>query len=280
MIYTIENETLRCEIDDFGAQLHALTCKTNGRDYLWSGDPAVWYGQAPILFPIVGQLIDNRFCYRGERYTMPKHGLARKLPFTLDSIRASEAVFRLDSSAETRKSYPFDFSLYAAFSLNGAALTNRLTVVNRTDGELLFSLGAHPAFNCAIGDRLVFEVAETVSAEKIDKENLLRPERFPVLEDARELTLTEDLFSEDALILSGLRSRSVELTGAHALKFTFGDCPFLGIWAKPGAPYVCIEPWFGVNDDHTPRADFSEKRGIRRIEKGERFSYAWTAEIL
>ena len=280
MLHTIENEALRCEIDALGAQLHALHCKTNGKDYLWRGDPAIWYGQAPILFPIIGQLIDNCFRYRGARYTMPKHGLARKLPFALDSISETQAVFRLDSSAETRKSYPFDFSLYAAFSLDGAALTNRLTVVNRTDGPLFFSLGAHPAFNCALGDRLVFEQAETVSAEKIDKENLLRPERFPVLDNARELTLTKDLFSEDALILSGLRSKSVELTGDYALRFTFGDCPFLGLWAKPGAPYVCIEPWFGINDDHTPRADFSEKRGIQRIEKGETFSYAWTAEIL
>ncbi|MBR4727874.1 MAG: aldose 1-epimerase family protein [Clostridia bacterium] len=280
MLYTIENDALRCEIDTQGAQLHALTSKQTGKDYLWRGDPAIWYGQAPILFPIIGQLIDNSYCFEGRRYTMPKHGLARKLPFTLDSIGASQAVFRLDSSEETRASYPFDWSLYAAFSLDGAALTNRLTVVNRTNGPMLFSVGAHPAFNCAIGDRLVFEQAETVSAEKIDKENLLRPERFPVLENARELVLTKDLFNDDALILSGLRSRSVELTGEHALKFTFGDCPFLGIWAKPGAPYVCIEPWYGINDDHTPRADFSEKRGIQRLEQGETFSFAWTAEIL
>ena len=28
--------------------------------------------------------------------------------------------------------------------------------------------------------------------------------------------------------------------------------PHLGIWAKPGAPFVCIEPWFSYNDaDYT-----------------------------
>lgn len=280
MLYAIENDTLRCEISSDGAQLHALRSKQTGKDYLWCGDPAIWYGQAPILFPIIGQLIDNAYFWRGVRYTMPKHGLARKLPFAAETIEPARAIFRLDSSEETKKSYPFDFTLLAEFSLAGAALTNRLTVINRADGPLPFSLGAHPAFNCAIGDRLVFEQPETVSAEKIDKENLLRPERFPVLDHSRTLVLTKDLFNEDALILSGLRSRAVELTGDHALRFTFGDCPFLGIWAKPGAPYVCIEPWFGINDDHTPRSDFSEKRGIQLLPQGETFSYAWTAELL
>ena len=65
----------------------------------------------------------------------------------------------------------------------------------------------------------------------------------------------------------------------RTVKFTLGGAPWLGIWAKPGAPYVCIEPWCGVNDSQIKKADFSEKDGINSIGKGESWNFTWTAEF-
>ncbi len=280
MYYKIENEFLTCEIDDMGAQLHSLKLKENSKEYIWQGNPDIWYGQAPVLFPIIGQVIDDKFRYNGVEYTMPKHGLARKLLFNVKECAGAKAVFSLESDANTLKSYPFEFELLVAFELCGKSLVNTMTVINKTKGEMYFSIGAHPAFNCNIGDVIEFEQPETLETERIDSDNLIIPEKFPVIENSREIEITKDVFAKDALILSGIKSKKLRIKGENEVEFTFGDCPFLGIWAKPGAPYVCIEPWYGVNDGREVKNDISEKRGIEHLNEGETFEFSWTAEII
>lgn len=279
MYYKIENEFFTCEIDDMGAQLHSLKLKENEKEYIWQGNPDIWYGQAPVLFPVIGQLIDDKFRYNGVEYTMPKHGLARKLLFKVKECEGAKAVFSLESDENTLKSYPFDFELLVAFELKGKSLVNTMTVINKTDGDMYFSIGAHPGFNCKIGDVIEFEQPETLETERIDSENLLIPEKFPVIDNSKEIVITEDVFSKDALILSGIKSKKLTIKGENEVEFTFGDCPVLGIWAKPGAPYVCIEPWYGINDDRDVKDDISKKREIQHLSKGETFEFAWTAEI-
>lgn len=280
MYYKIENEFLTCEIDDMGAQLHSLKLKENGKEYIWQGNPDIWYGQAPVLFPIIGQVIDDKFRYNGVEYTMPKHGLARKLLFSVKECAGAKAVFSLESDENTLKSYPFEFELLVAFELCGKSLVNTMTVINKTKGEMYFSIGAHPGFNCNIGDVIEFELPETLETERIDSDNLIIPEKFPVIENSREIEITKDIFSKDALILSGIKSKNLRIKGENEIEFTFGDCPFLGIWAKPGAPYVCLEPWYGVNDGREVKNDISEKRGIQHLNEGESFAFSWTAEII
>lgn len=279
MYYKIENEFLTCEIDDMGAQLHSLRLKENGKEYIWQGNPEIWYGQAPVLFPIIGQLIGDKYRYNGKEYTMPKHGLARKLPFAVKECGGAKAVFSLESDENTLKSYPFEFELLVIFELCGKSLVNTMTVINKTDGEMYFSIGAHPGFNCKVGDIIEFEKPETLSTERIDKENLIIPEKFPLIENSREIEITKEIFEPDALILSGMNSEKLRIKGENEIEFTFGKCPFLGIWAKPGAPYVCLEPWYGVNDGREVKNDISEKRGIQKLGKGGEFSFSWTAEI-
>ncbi len=280
MFYKIENEFLTCEIDDMGAQLHSLVSKENGKEYIWQGNPDIWYGQAPVLFPVIGQLINDKYFYNGVEYTMPKHGLARKLLFKVKEYEGAKAVFSLESDENTLKAYPFEFEYLVTFELKGKALVNTMTVINKTKGEMYFSIGAHPGFNCKVGDIIEFEQPETLATERIDKENLIIPEKFPFLENEKSFVITKEVFEPDALILSDIKSEKLRIKGENEIEFTFGKCPFLGIWAKPGAPYVCIEPWYGVNDGREVKNDISEKRGIERLDEGETFEFSWTAEII
>ena len=280
MYYRIENEFFTCEIDDMGAQLHSLKSKDNGTEYIWQGNPDIWYGQAPVLFPVIGQLINDKYFYNGKEYTMPKHGLARKLLFKVKECEGAKAVFSLESDENTLESYPFDFEYLVTFELKGKALVNTMTVINKTDGEMYFSVGAHPGFNCKVGDIIEFEQPETLATERIDKENLIIDKKFLLIENSREIVITKEIFEPDALILSGMKSKKLRIKGENEIEFTFGDCPFLGIWAKPGAPYVCIEPWYGVNDGREVKSDISQKRGIQHLNKGETFEFNWIAEIL
>ncbi len=280
MFYKIENEYLTCEINDMGAELHSLVSKENGKEYIWEGNPDIWSGQSPVLFPVIGQLNSDTYRYNGRAYTMPKHGFARRSLFTVCKAEGNKAVFCLESNDKTRECYPFEFLLEAEFELCGRAIENTLRVTNKDSKTIYFSIGAHPGFRCKPGDIIEFEKPETICTERIDKTNMLIDEKFPCLDNERCITITKEIFEPDALILSGMKSEKLRLKGENEIEFTFGKCPVLGIWAKPGAPYVCIEPWHGINDSHEVKSDISLKREIVALPEGEVFELRWKAEII
>ncbi len=282
MIHSIENEQIRVSVKEFGAELTGFYDKENSFEYLWQGDPAVWYGQSPVLFPVIGRLKDDGYTLGGVRYQCPKHGVARKRPFALAEKGENKLVFLQTEDENTLKSFPYHYKLYEIFTIEGRKLTTELRVENTDDKIMYFGLGAHPGFNCRIGDTIEFSQNETLDSEMIDMELCLRKtEKFPVLRNENTITVTEHIFDNDALILKDIRSESLTLHafgGTRDVRFTFSS-PYLGIWAKPGAPYVCLEPWCGVDDSTVSDGIFETKEGNHRIGPGERFSLIWTAEI-
>ena len=284
MIHYIENEFLRIGVKVAGCELTSVYSKKGEYEYLWQGDESVWYGQSPILFPIVGRLIEDKYYFNGKEYTMPKHGFARKTDWTLLNNDEDSMSFILSDSEETLSIYPFEFDLIVTYTLEENKLIVSHNVVNKNEYDMYFSLGAHPGFNCAIGDSLVFDVNETLDTEKIDLVNSLRlPETFNVLDNEKEIIITENIFDEDALILHGIKSENITLkhkNGRNTVKFNMGNSPYLGIWAKPGAPYVCIEPWFGVNDSFEKKDDISKKDAINKLPSEEIFTFIWSAEFI
>lgn len=282
MIHTIQNEYLKIRVAQFGAVLTGIQSATSGHEFLWQGDPSVWNGQSPILFPIIGKLLDDKCRIDGKEYKIIRHGLARHREFQCVSARKNELVFLQKSDAETKKAYPYDYELYITFTIDKNSLTVTHTVKNSNAKTMYFSLGAHPAFNCALGDKLVFEKRETFVSERINHDSVITGDTDLILENSDTLLLTEHLFDKDALIFEGVQSDFVTLhcQKAHTkMRFTFGDAPFLAVWAKPAAPFVCIEPWYGVNDSYEKKADFSEKRGIVALPAGETFAFSWKAEF-
>ncbi|MBE6747491.1 MAG: aldose 1-epimerase family protein [Ruminococcaceae bacterium] len=283
MIHYIENEYLKIGVKEFGCELTSVYSKVNNCEYLWQGDPAYWSGQSPILFPIVGRLIDDKYSLDGKEYEMPKHGFARKTDWFFEGADASSMKFRLSETEETLAIYPYHFDVIVKFTLDGNKLIVSHDIVNKNDNVMYASLGAHPAFNCEIGDRLVFDLPETLETEKIDLVKSLRmPETIPVLNNETDIIITKDIFNEDALILHGIKSENITLISDkhdRKVKFNLGNAPYLGIWAKPGAPYVCIEPWCGVNDSYEKKDDFSQKDGINAINAGETYNFTWYAVI-
>ncbi len=280
-IFSAQNEFLSLGVKDFGAELTSLTLKSNGREYVWQGNPDIWYGQAPILFPFIGRLLNDTYRVNGQEYTCPKHGLARKRAFTLKERTSSSLVFVQTEDEDSLKMYPYRYELIVVFTLIGDVLRVEHTIKNTNDTVMYFSIGAHPGFNCAIGDILEFDTVQTLSTERIDENAFLIDEKFPLLCNQKQLTITDTIFDKDALILSGYTDSAVTLKGKdYALRFRFFDAPVLGIWAKPKAPYVCLEPWFGVNDGYDKKADISQKRGILSLRPKESFSLTYEVQPL
>ncbi len=281
MIFKAENNNFTLAVKEMGAELNSLKSKESGFEFIWDGNTEYWYGQSPILFPIIGRLLDDKYRLNGTEYTMPKHGIVRKKPFTLTESTVDSLTFVQTDDEESLSMYPYKFELKVKFTLTDNGLIVDHTVTNNSNDTMYYSFGAHPAFNCEIGDYLEFNKDTELTTERIDHESILIEEKFPVEMDGNKVVITKDIFNDDALILSNYKSDVVTLKSNNhqrEVKFNFKS-PLLGIWAKPGAPYVCIEPWWGVNDNYDKKADISDKRGIMAIEPATSETFSWSVEI-
>lgn len=268
---------LRAAINPLGAELSSLR-DADGRELMTDADPAFWSGRAPLLFPIVGRLMGDKYRLDGEEYTQPQHGFARRQMFALVAQTANRAVFRLSDNDATRAVYPFAFTLDAAFTLAGATLATDITVANTGDRDMPASFGFHPAFawplpfgRARADHRIVFEKREPAELSAIVPGGWIAPETWPSPLDGRELKLDDAMFERDALVWDRLESESVRYDGGEGpgLDIGFAGMPRLGIWTRPGARFVCIEPWHGIADRQGFDGEIWDKPGILRFAPGE-----------
>jgi galactose mutarotase-like enzyme len=274
-LISIASGDLNARINPLGAELWSLT-DAQGREYMTDADPAFWTGHAPLLFPIVGALNGGPYRLCGSAHVLAKHGFARNSRFDLVDEQAGGATFRLTASEATRIAYPFDFALDMAFRLEGVTLSMTATVSNRGATEMPFSFGFHPAFAWPLPGgaakaehRIVFAEPEPQPIRRIDQPSgLLLAEPQPTPVAGRELALDASLFDADALIWDQLNSRALTYgaEGGARLDIAFPDTPMLGIWQKPGANYVCIEPWQGIADPAGFTGDLRDKPGVIGLE--------------
>jgi len=275
-VATISSGQLTVGISALGAEIQHMT-DSEGRELLWDGNPGVWHGRAPILFPVIGLLEGG--CYRldGTSYPMPKHGFARNSTFDIVNRSAEAATFRLATSDATRAIYPFAFLLDIRFSVADAVLTVMAVIANDGDTPMPVSFGFHPAFRWPLPfgqprdeHDIRFQHDEPAPVRRVDADGFLmrEPQSTPVADDM--LMLRDDLFIRDALIFDQLESRQISY-GARAgsrLVVNFSDFPTLGVWTKPGAGFICIEPWQGFSDPVGYAGDIREKPGIIEIPPG------------
>jgi galactose mutarotase-like enzyme len=288
---TLQNEFLRLAVKRTGAELTSIA-DARGVEYLWQGDPLVWEGQSPVLFPIVGRLAGDSYTHAGRRYGLPQHGFARRKPFTLAERGDGLLRYTLEPDAETRAAYPFAFHLELSYRLLGRSVSVAYAVRNPGAEPLPFSIGGHPAFSCSRhpGDvledySLEFEHAETADAPLIRDGLIAAGETRRILTNQKILPLTNTLFDRNALVFSGLASRAITLRSRRhpaGVRVDFPSFPALGIWSKPAAPYVCIEPWFGYADPvgREPGSPLATKPGIVLLAPGDTFTCAWQATIV
>ncbi|OYX39441.1 MULTISPECIES: aldose 1-epimerase family protein [unclassified Sphingomonas] len=274
----IGSSALSASINPFGAELSSLR-DSQGRELMTDADPAYWTGRAPILFPIVGRLNDDVLWLDGTSYRMEKHGFARRSMFDAVDVTASSARFRMTDSVETRTQYPFAFLLEIGFAIEGATLTMTAKIGNDGDVPMPFSFGWHPAFawpqpGGARDDHYIaFEQDEPGPLRGLNTDGLIAEDRAsPVM--GNRLPLADALFERDALIWNPINSQRLTYgsDSGPRLHIAFPDTPRLGIWTKPGARYVCIEPWHGIADPVGYQGEFRDKPGIMSIAPGAQHS--------
>jgi galactose mutarotase-like enzyme len=267
---TLNSGGLSAEINPIGAQLSTLRDPA-GRDLLWDGDPAIWNGRAPLLFPIVGALAGGTYRLDSKSYPLPRHGFARGKRFDVVESTPTAAMLRLKADPDSFKVYPYRFELEICFALDGPTLSVTTWIRNADDADMPASFGYHPAFRWPLpfgqareSHFLEFASEEPDPMRRLNTDGLLTPKRHPTPIAHRRLALEDDLFQDDVMIFNKVRSRLVTYgaeTGPR-IQVSYADSPYLGIWTKPRAHFICIEPWHGIADPVGFDGDFTQKPGV------------------
>ena len=288
--HILESDLLYVEINPLGAELSRLYSKRTGREYLWQGDPNIWERQAPVLFPIVGRLKDDTYTYNGKDYTLPCHGFAPDVIFETKGPRDDTIIFTYSDNKETRAVYPFAFKMQVIFTIRWSQVDITYHITNKTNGPMYFSCGSHEGYNCpwledeAFEDYfLEFDHEATYESCTVSPDGLLMEPFYTVVENGRVLPLDHRIFENGtSLVFINIPTGKVSL-GSHKSKerviISYGDAPNLVVWSMPDAPYICIEPWWGLPDFEDSDGQFISKPAIINLEKGEVFNWKHTVNI-
>lgn len=282
---------LKIQTKKSGAELTSI--KYNGKEMLFQGVKVLdsngniyWKRQAPILFPIVGQLKNSQTQIEGEIYEMSQHGFARDMDFEEISKTENKHHYMLKYNEETLKKYPYKFELHVIYEIIGYTLTVTYKVKNIDDKTIYFGLGGHPAFNCDYGNG-EYEIAFSENEDKIEflklKNGLIDTEKAQNILQDNKIYLKEDTFDNDAVIMKNLKSNKVVLqnheTNQKILEFDFTGFPYLALWSKKGAPFVCIEPWQNTADRIDSTQIYKDKENIIELPKDKEFECKYSIKF-
>jgi galactose mutarotase-like enzyme len=289
MISKLENDKILIKADSLGAELKKLVLKKNNKNYLWHGDSKYWGRSAPVLFPIVGRLKDDKYIYNNQEYKMTQHGFARDKEFELIDQGENHLTYSLTEDKASFKKYPFKFRLEIKYEIKENSLAVSYKVRNRDQKKMFFSIGAHPAFYWPLNKNetkedyyLEFEKTETVSRYLLES-GLLNKQKEKLMEKSKILELKADTFKDDALVFKDIKSEKIILKSRKSkakVEMEFKKFPYLGIWSQSAAaPFICIEPWHGIADSVDSSGKLEEKEGIMSLEAGNNFQSTYVIKI-
>ncbi|EAK9394261.1 aldose 1-epimerase family protein [Listeria monocytogenes] len=273
----LENEVLLVEMKTAGAELTRIFHKDTGLEYLWNADSKFWGRHSPVLFPTVGRLVEDTYLVDGKPYHLGQHGFARDRDFQVIEQTEKSVRFELDADEDSLAVYPYKFKLSIIYTIEKNTVAVSYEVENTDNKRIYFSIGAHPAFNLPLTDGTTFEdyYLDFGTEENLETLCLEGPYRSGEIKKvvdkpAQYLPLSYDLFKNDALIFEALKQKEMTIKSdktPHFVKVSFSEFPFVGVWtAKPGTPFLCIEPWYGIADGAGESVELRDKAGIEHLE--------------
>ena len=255
-----------------GAELTSI--KFNGKEMLYQG--GAWNRHAPILFPIVGKLKNDETIINDKIYKIGQHGFARDMEFKELEKNEREHKYLLESNENTLKMFPFKFSLYVSHIIEENKVITKYKVINKDNKKMIFGIGGHPAYICDYSSgryKIEFDkIEDNIKFMNLENGKKKKKEATNILSD-NSIKLNKDSFMNDAIIMKNMNSDKVYLkeNEKKILEFDFTGFPYLGLWAKIGAPFVCIEPWMNTADMVNTNGRLETKENILELEPGEKF---------
>ncbi len=285
----IRNEQLCIEVSAHGAELQSIK-DADGKEYLWQGDPAYWGRRSPILFPIVCGLWKDTYRLNGKEYHLNRHGFARDTDFKLVAQGDRQVIYAIHDTPETFEKYPFHFNLSVSYKLRDNQIHVVWHVENTDDKPIFFQIGGHPAFNVPgqmpnepLKGRLRFDTESPIRIFGNVEGCIDKGKHAPIETNKGVWQFTEDSFKDDAIIFDHSQIRKVELLNLNGEAEVTLDIktPALGIWSPYGknAPFVCIEPWYGIHDWAEYEGEFRDKYLMNKLLPGASFMSEYVITI-
>ncbi len=286
---TLRNDILEVDISAQGAELQSIYNKKTNLEYLWNADPQYWPKHSPVLFPVVGELKNGSYTYNGNAYQLGRHGFARDMQFTITDHTELSVTFTITDTPETLAIYPFPFSFSVQYTIDESRLYVVYTVQNTGNEMMYFSVGGHPAFKLPLTDNtdfedyyLAFSQFENAKRYPLSSNGLIETTPAEFFHTAERLPLKRSLFYEDAIVFKDFQSNSITVKNdniPNGFTVYFEGFPFLGIWNKKDANFLCIEPWCGIADSTDASGDITEKEGINLLPPAGIFERQWSVEL-
>lgn len=294
MIYEIKNDELCVKISSHGAELQSVV--KNSHEYLWQGDAQYWQRKSPVLFPVVGRCLDNYIDTEDGRFPMPQHGFAHSMEFELAELGDTSCTLVLESNTETKQYYPYDFRFSVTYELSGSEISCRFTTENIGERTLYYTIGAHPGINCPAGHgsfedwEIVFEHDEPLYSIPVTPQGVItapknNDEKNKIDSFAGHVSLSRDLFVPDAMIFENLKSQKITLKHKSdniGVTMDYSDFPVIAVWTlpRPGADYVCLEPWCGMAHIEGESSELCKKYGVMPLSAGKSDKKGYTLTII
>jgi galactose mutarotase-like enzyme len=114
---TIENSKFEVKVNPIGAELSGLFGKEERAEYLWQGLPEIWELRSPLLFPVVGRLLNDTYRYGEKEYAMPKHGFLMKERFDVKEQKEDSLTLVYNDFEKHYENYPFASGFFCAIVL-------------------------------------------------------------------------------------------------------------------------------------------------------------------
>ncbi len=287
MILTIKNHELRVEIDTLGGEMRSIS--KQGTEYLWQGDPAYWTGQSPLLFPIVGHLLNKKIKIRGREITMENHGFIMTTELEVVRHEEDELVLITRYNEETLEHYPFKFEFEVSYKVVDAKLETRYKITNLDDEEMVYNFGLHPGFNCdlshgqAIEDYYVeFPEVKTLESQVFNDDIRVEMNQTrPVIENQKRYGFVDEMFHR-TIILHDIDFDHVWLghkDRGHILKFSYEGFHIFAMYRAVGSPFICLEPWTGHDAIVQDFENMEENPTAQFLGVGESKEFSMTVDM-
>lgn len=290
----IQNEHLTVYVSEMGAELQSIK-DSNNREYLWQGGDK-WPRRSPILFPIVCSVNDDTYTVDGQQYHLPRHGFARDMRFKLIAQGEHKVTYALHETEETLKVYPYRFNLAVSYRLSGNKIHVVWHVENTDTREIHFQIGGHPAFlapGCQEDEELkgVISLLPNKNVENhgykglksyIDGSHEMTEIPLDMIHD-NLMPFNDDFFAHDSVKIHQCQTRQACLLnpdGSPAVTVSY-KCPIIAFWSpyQKKAPFVCIEPWYGLGDPRGWKGEFKDKHCMNHLQPGCSFMSEYTIAI-
>ncbi len=283
-VHKIQNEELSVEVSTLGAELYSINHQ--GTEYLWPGNPETWNGRAPILFPIIGPLLNGSYQLDGKSYQMGQHGFARHSEWQLIQSETDFLLFSLKENEQIQKLYPFAFYLEAGYRIVNNKLECSYRVNNQSAIDMPFAIGSHTAFRVPIDPSLNFSDYELEFEKQEDTVRYLQISGGPLSGETvafrtqnRKLPLEHSFFANSSIVFKELASERITIQSPkdkenRKASISFAGFPYCTLWTyfHRSEPYLCIEPWYGVTPTVGSSTDMREREGNLCLKPKQEFS--------